>query len=204
MLSCFVSEVERVITIQPLAPEGLQAWLATQEPRVTSWVEGTGFNAKSGEICLLANAEGQLQSVLFGVEPNDDFWLWGALPAKLPKGDYRVVSDNGAESLQLISLAWALGSYRYAAYRHQPDYEVRLLLEGSVDCASLEQLASTIYLIRDLINTPTEDMGPEQLAAAIEAVADECGAKVKQIVGPALLKTELSNYSRGWSSGCQR
>ena len=42
--------------------------------------------------------------------------------------------------------------------------------------------------MRDLVNTPAEDMGPAELAEAARKVAKAGGAKFSTIVGPALLK----------------
>jgi leucyl aminopeptidase len=47
--------------------------------------------------------------------------------------------------------------------------------------------AEAIYLARDLVNTPTNDMGPEALHEAAAAVAGACGARFEAIVGADLL-----------------
>ena len=45
-----------------------------------------------------------------------------------------------------------------------------------------------IYRVRDLVNTPAEDMMPEHLSDAVKTMAGEFNAKVAEIVGDALLK----------------
>jgi leucyl aminopeptidase len=45
-----------------------------------------------------------------------------------------------------------------------------------------------VTLTRDLVNTPANDMGPAELEAAARALARPHGAKVRSIVGDALLK----------------
>ena len=49
-------------------------------------------------------------------------------------------------------------------------------------------LATAMAATRDLVNTPAEHMGPEELAKAVQMVAKQHGASFKQIVGDALLK----------------
>jgi len=49
------------------------------------------------------------------------------------------------------------------------------------------RLLSAQSLVRDLINTPTEDMGPAQLADAVQAQADQFGAQVTVVNGVDLL-----------------
>src|SRR5213076_2089753 len=46
----------------------------------------------------------------------------------------------------------------------------------------------SIWLARDLITTPSSDMGPAELAAAVQALAKTHSAKVAVIVGDDLLK----------------
>ncbi|MGH6959389.1 MAG: leucyl aminopeptidase family protein, partial [Dongiaceae bacterium] len=56
---------------------------------------------------------------------------------------------------------------------------------------AVERTARAVFLVRDLVNTPAEDMGPAELAAAAEGVARAAGARLKVVVGDALLK---ANY----------
>ena len=62
-----------------------------------------------------------------------------------------------------------------------------------VDIADITRMAEAAALARDLINTPSNDMGPEELAQAAEALASGYGASFKCIVGDELLATELSD-----------
>jgi leucyl aminopeptidase len=49
-------------------------------------------------------------------------------------------------------------------------------------------MANAIALVRDLINTPAEDMGPSELSAAARKLGKQFRADVKVIAGDALLK----------------
>ncbi len=55
------------------------------------------------------------------------------------------------------------------------------------DLAYVRRLVAADTLARDLINTPACDLGPAELAAAVEAVGERFGARVTQVVGDALL-----------------
>jgi leucyl aminopeptidase len=57
--------------------------------------------------------------------------------------------------------------------------------------AEVERIWRGVFLARDLINTPAEDMGPEQLAAAAKSVAEIHGATFNVLAGSALLE---NNY----------
>ena len=67
----------------------------------------------------------------------------------------------------------------------------KLVLPAGVDGEEISRIAEGVFLGRDLINTPPNDMGPEELAAAARDLAKKHGAKVSVIVGEALKK---ANY----------
>jgi len=80
-----------------------------------------------------------------------------------------------------------LGTYGFARYK-QAKPKPKLVLPEGIDGAAVSRIAEAVFLARDLINTPANDMGPEELAAAARALATSHGAKLTQIAGEALAK----------------
>jgi leucyl aminopeptidase len=152
------------------------------------FAEAAGFEPKSGRHLLLPGADG-FASVLFGIEvldaPAADPFLPGRLPDLLPKGTYRFA--NTPHDPRLAALAFALGSYRYDRYRRIEDREVRLALSNSVDGEELSRVADAVVLARDLINAPTNDLGPAELERAARELAARHKADISALVGDELL-----------------
>ena len=119
---------------------------------------------------------GRLAAVLFGLEdegkPFNPF-LPGTLAGVLPRSVYRFA--NAAHDPHLAALAVALGAYRFVRYG-KPANEVRLEVPEQIDGAELSRIVEAVYLARDLINTPANDMGPGELADAATALAERHGA----------------------------
>jgi leucyl aminopeptidase len=117
-------------------------------------------------------------------------WLWAlaALPDALPDGVYALdgVSDRNAATR--LALGWALGCYAFTRYKPRKRGFARLVWPQAADRARVEVLARAIGLARDLITTPAEDMGPEELAGAAEQMASRSGASFRVIAGDALLR----------------
>ncbi|MBS0281757.1 MAG: leucyl aminopeptidase family protein, partial [Proteobacteria bacterium] len=111
-----------------------------------------------------------------------------AFSEQLPDGVYRLgdVPDfcGGAKA----ALAWALGLYAFDRYRKPKKRNLKLVLPPGVDGAEVSRLASGVYLARDLINTPANDMGPAELANAARRLAVEQGAKFRVVSGAALAR----------------
>jgi leucyl aminopeptidase len=152
------------------------------------FADANGFAAKPGKCLILPAADGAIAQVIFGIEEDSaksrDPFRSGALPGLLPAGTYRFA--NAPHYARLAALAFALGSYRFARYRKVDSPEVRLVPPDGVDAAELARMAEAAFLARDLINTPSNDMGPADLETAARDVAKRFGAKFGCIEGHEL------------------
>ena len=63
----------------------------------------------------------------------------------------------------------------------------RFRLPPGADAARVERIADGVFLTRDLINTPTNDMGPAAIEAAVRQLAAAHGGVVSAVVGDELL-----------------
>ena len=149
-----------------------------------------GFAAKPGKCLILPAADGQISQVIFGLDDassklRDPFRV-GALPGLLPPGTYRFANAPG--DARLATLAFALGSYRFSRYRKAEPSEIKLVPPDGVDIAEIERMAEAVYLARDLVNTPSNDMGPEELTDAARELAQRHGARFNCITGTELAR----------------
>jgi leucyl aminopeptidase len=153
-----------------------------------------GFAAKPGTWLALPDAEGRIAQVLFGLDDANsksrDPFRPGALPGLLPSGVYRFANaaQDTRRDTRLATLAFALGSYRFSRYRKADTPDVRLVPPEGVEAAEIAAIADAAMLARDLINTPSNDMGPAELAGAAQTLAERFGASFTCIVGEDLLQ----------------
>ncbi|MCA1468012.1 leucyl aminopeptidase family protein [Bradyrhizobium sp. IC3195] len=174
----------------------------TLPPAQRQFARASAFAAKPGSYLALPATDGTIAQVLFGLEEEDarsrDLFRPGALPGLLPPGTYRFA--NAPHDARLAALAFALGCYRFARYRKADRPEIRLVPPDSVDAAEIERIADAAMLARDLINTPSNDMGPDELAAAAQALAAEFGASFSCTVGEELAKNFPLIHAVGMAS----
>jgi len=140
---------------------------------------------------MLPDADGQPQGVLAGLgkDPLDSqaiFWLGAALSDRLPAGSYRLAEPLASD--ELFVLGWTQGGYRYLRYKTRNHLPRRPHLEppAGLDLRYVQAATRACNLARDLINTPANDMGPAELAAAALAMAQESGGKTVIFEGEAL------------------
>lgn len=177
------------IPVHVVAKPGLPALLESLTAQGRRFAQAQGFAARPGQFVVLPDEQGAIAAVLLGVEPGDarrrDPFAPGRLAAVLPAGDYRLAGDIGDSTL--ATLAWLLQAYRFDRYRKPAPVSARLVAPDGVDGEEVSLLADCVWLARDLVNAPANDMGPAEIEAAIRALGDECGASVASIVGDDLL-----------------
>jgi len=178
---------DAMIPITLVAKPRFKEWLSAQEPSVRAWCDAQHFTAEAGSTCLLPGEGGAIGRVLFGQDASDP-WNWALLPARLPAGRYRIEGPLDAREADWAAMAWELACYRFDLYKSKPGKEWPVLAwpeEANRD--RVGTLLRGVTLVRDLVNTPAGDLGPEELARTAQNVAERFGAKVRSIVGDALL-----------------
>lgn len=175
--------------IRALTPDALAAWRDGLSGPHAAWTDAVNFAAAPGEVLLLPDAAGGLDAVLLGLGKTPDPFALAALPDKLPEGAYRLDEAAPPEVAEMAALAWAMGAYRYEAYKSQPRSSAwpQLVLPKSADRARIDRLNRAVYSARHLINTPAEHMGPEAMQQVVQALAARHQATLTVIAGDALL-----------------
>lgn len=158
--------------------------------RARRWLDACGFEPSPGRLALLPDADGKLERVLIGVDPRAPLEALAALPWQLPAGRYRLDAAGVPLDQRLVALGWALGAYRFDRYSDATRQAAQLVLQRS-ELDVLQPLVDAVQQVRDLVNTPTEDMGPGELAGAVRALARTHRARVREWVGEALLKANF-------------
>lgn len=174
-----------------------QAWSAGQHERLRAWAEVNQFKAKPGSVCVIPTKDGGVDCVLLGHDEGDQDSLgpdiYSGLYAALPTGDYAVAAALSEHAATQAALGWALGGYRFETYRKQTDDapRPRLVAPNGCDERYAEAAAQATFLVRDLVNAPANDMGPQELADAAGAVAGQFGAKLSIVTGEGLVENNF-------------
>ena len=167
---------------------GFQQLVATLPAPTRQWLHTTGFNGAADSHALVPDASGALERVFAGVERADAPFVLSALPQLLPEGDYCLAGDGLQPPPEQAALSWELGAYTFDLYKARRRAPARLQLVNDPASQRGLAVAAVVAATRDLVNTPAEHMGPAELAAAARLVANQHGAKFRQVMGDALLK----------------
>ena len=178
------------VPIYAVHADNWRAVVADVAPEASEFVKASGFDGEAGAHVLIPGLAAPVKAVLFGVEKpkatDRDPFLAGKLASVLPAGIYRLEGDFGDATL--ATLAFVLGTYRYERYKAKPKgVTTKLVPPANVDANRVSLMAEAIAEGRDLINTPANDLGPQEIEFAIRSLADQFGAKIHSIVGDDLL-----------------
>ena len=166
--------------------DGLDAWRERQPQALVQWMLAHGYDAAPGSLLSLPGGEGGLAGAVLGIGDPLDPFSYAHAPYSMPPGHWELSSELDDEARRALQLGWGLGAYRYTRYRTPPRAPAQLV-QASLDDEVRDVLAACVR-VRDLVNTPTQDMGPEQLEQVAHGIAERHGATFSSIVGDALLE----------------
>ncbi|MCG5516160.1 MULTISPECIES: M17 family metallopeptidase [unclassified Ectothiorhodospira] len=199
MNDCFeLHNAAQATTLIPLDANLFDAWLERQPERMRNWVKASRFQARAGHHLALPETDGCVRRILVGIDLEATTWAVADLPGKLREGVYTLDCDWTPERRVQAAIGWGLGSYRFERYRRSDAPRARLSLAGldNDQVKRVEHTVAAIGLVRDLINTPAEDMMPEHLAESAEQLGKTFGATVRQVVGDDLLEAHYPSIHR--------
>ncbi|MCO6051449.1 leucyl aminopeptidase family protein [Mesorhizobium sp. RP14(2022)] len=180
-----VSALEQARPVHAVNQGGLEN--AGLDDQALGWANANRFSGKSGEVLVLPSQDGKIAGALFGTGPEGEGASldWGVLARGLPQGDWRFAQSPLDPALAALGLV--LGGYRFTRYGKKPGEALRWVLPEGADAAWVARVADGVALVRDLVNTPTSDMGPDKLEEAVRGLAAKHGATVETTLGDALL-----------------
>lgn len=175
-----------------------------------AWAKAHDFDGAAGAFLVVPDEKGAIAGALFGVGQPDregqSRMLAGKLSSLLPAGDWHIENfeADGASDAHLAALSFLMGGYQFNRYRQASSKGVvRLALPEGADLAEINRIVAAVTLTRDLINTPTNDMGPEALEQALRDLGQTHGAKVNATIGEALLANNFPMIHAVGRAGAQ-
>jgi leucyl aminopeptidase len=174
------------IPIHLVNKDGFDDWAKTLSGPQRAALKAQGFSGKGYETAIVPDSSDAGWFAVGGVADPDALssWCMAKLAEKLPAGTYRRAGGEPGPALY----GWQTAQYSFTRYREDKDAEgPRILLTGEV--ALIDETmaeAAAASLVRDMVNTPAEDMGPEAIEAEAAQIAKAFDADITVTRGDAL------------------
>ena len=188
MHASFARSARQSVPLHAVTATELKRFLSRRPSRESAFLRNSGFAAREGDLKLVPNASGGISCAVLGLGKGGDSLALAAFSEQLPAGTYRFDDVPAALAGANGALAWLLGTYQFTRYRKARASGARLVVPKDTDAEEVTRIAEAVFLGRDLITTPPNDMGPQELSDAVRDLARKHGAKFSVVVGDALLK----------------
>ena len=184
----FVDRSNSSLPVQFVTPSKWRSWVKDQNATRRGWLESLGLNGAAGDFAVLPGRDGKASGAVLVLSAKPTLWDFGSLGTRLPAGTWRL-GDPSPVSATDAAVAIGLGTWRFERYKAKKGKPgPKIVWPDGADKARASAMIDSICLARDLITTPSSDMGPAELAEAARTLAKTHGAKIKVIVGDDLLK----------------
>jgi leucyl aminopeptidase len=185
----FVDRSSSALPVQFVTPPKWRTWLREQGAVRRGWIESSGVAGRAGDLVVLPGRDGKAAGAVLVLSAKPLLWDFGALAGRLPAGTWKFANAPEGVSPTDAAVAIGLGAWRFERYRsNKARAGARIVWPQGADKARATATIEAISMARDLITTPSSDMGPAELAQAAQALAKKHKARIRVIVGDDLLK----------------
>ncbi len=179
---------QTAIAIHTVTGDGFDAWKKSLTTGQAASLAAQTFDGSAGQTAIVPGGPNDPDGwyAVAGVADTDTLspWCLARLAEVLPEGSYRLAQGEPGAAVH----GWQTAQYRFDRYKKDDTAKgPRILLTGAVnaiDRAMAEARAE--HLVRDMVNTPAEDMGPAAIEGLAEDVAKRHGATLQVTKGEAL------------------
>ncbi len=194
-LSPFIaSKKNNHIDIKLLNNKNFYNWLNKQNDSIKNAVLEEGFIAKSGQIFLIKDKHNKTTSIIAGISDkpliSDGSKIYDEIKNKFSNDILKETSFSLDTQMGNLHIGWGLSAYKFSHYKNNNSDDINPLLfvSNKNNKKRIKTFVEAIYIVRDLINTPANDMGPEELETAMLNIANHHKITVKSIKGDELIK----------------
>ena len=185
----FVDRSSSSLPVQLVSQPDWRDWLKKQSAARRGWIESMGVAGHAGDLVVLPGSDGKAAEAALVIPAQPTLWDFAVLVSKLPAGIWRLASKSTSVSMTDVAVAIGLGSWKFERYRAKKAKPgPRFVWPEGADKARATAMIEAISMARDLITTPSSDMGPAELARAAQSLAKAHKAKCTVIVGDDLLR----------------
>ena len=175
---------EKAIDIHLVDKANFESWLKKLSQPQRAALEAQKFTGGGYETAIVPDGDGWFAVGGVADTASLSSWCLAKLAETLPGGTYRMATGDAGPAL----FGWQSAQYRFSRYRsaeEEPGDRILLTRQASAIEPSLAEARATA-LVRDLVNTPAEDMGPAALEAEAESLAKAHSARLNVIKGDRL------------------
>ena len=148
----------------------------------------TGYFSSAVATVVIPDSIGDVKIIVIKPSRKKRF-LIGDRIARLPAGKYRILNTLSDHQAFEVTLGFCLSAYKYQNYYKEKSVSnVLLCIPKNVDEKRIKIFAQAEFFVRNLVNCPASQLGPNNFENVIKSFAKERGASIRSLVGEDLIK----------------
>lgn len=181
-LTCLVDDAEVARPLYAVRPAGLATFLDSIPEAQARYLRQLDFTGAEQQLHFLAGGDGLAGAVL-GLGEDASPAAFGNLAFRLPEGaPWRL--QPGDYDHDVATLGFCLGAYRYSVLKPAKREPAQLVAASTQ--TRVRSAAAATWMVRDLVNTPANLLGPVELADFAVSLGKRHGAATAVIAGDEL------------------
>ena len=187
MYPAFSSGVANPVQLFLFRADEVETGLMMLSEQAGRFVRAQKFKGTAGQCVSIPDEDGNLAYIVGGVGDGTNPLAVAQISAGLAEGDYVLKRGPKDWPFDWVAAGWADGAYRFDRYLKAESRPPRLILPETDEAGGVLREAGAVHMLRDMVNTPPEDMGPDAIEAIIREMAAQYGAEVSSVIGDDLL-----------------
>jgi leucyl aminopeptidase len=189
------------VPVIPLTVKTFEKWLKSQTAYAKRALEEASFAGKPQQNYILRDETGTIQAVLTGVHTPVKYYDFAHTAEHIRHGlDKKFLTECSfalspehltPEDQRRAFIGWGWVCYRYTAFKKDEKGLPQMAFGKFKDKERVQAFVESIYMTRNLINAPSNHMGPEELENAARFVAKKFKATIKVTLDEDLIKANL-------------
>lgn len=181
-LDCLVDAADETLPLHAVRPTGLASFLESLPQHQQQFLRQLNFSAAAQELMYLPG-DGGVAGAVLGLGDDVTPVAFGNLAFRLPESViWRL--EPGEYDASVATLGYCMGAYRYGPLKEAKRSAARLL--APADQGRSRIAAAATWMVRDLINTPANMLGPVELADCAIEIGERYGARTRLVADDAL------------------
>ncbi len=180
------------IEINIVTKDKFKAWLKKQNKADTALIEQKGFEGKAGAIFIHRSKDNEITSITAGASKDityaDGAKLHDALKSNFSQETLKRTSFSIEHDKEHLPIGFGWAAYTFNLYKKEDKSEKSIGLVLLKNKKRITTFVESVCFIRDLVNIPANDMGPDELESATKMLCKTHETKLKTIKDEALLK----------------
>ena len=196
--SFVTSKKKTHIPVTLIAKDKFKDWLEKQKETLKAQAKAEGFDTQTSKVLVERDAKWTVKTIYAVVSQDigiqDGAKLADAVRNALPQDTVKAASFEIKASglkkgaITVLYTGWALSNYVFDPYKKSERTPVQLLWHKDADKTLVDSYIAAASMLRNLINTPANDLGPDEMEAAATHIAEAYKAKINVVKGAKLVK----------------